>query len=739
MHATLRRSKRLWDALRRYGGAAEYLGQGFPESRTDSHPEPTTRFGVLRARGAGLSGRSTWGVIALTGACGVGLAGSSAVFAGVMPNSSRPALTPHQRSLGTLVAPPSAWRAQRPWRGHPHSSLAGGPRGHAATFSPIAKGDIVASLADGSVNEYTPAGTFVQTLISNANVPTGSAFDGAGNLYVTEFGGNDILKVDGQTGAVSVFSNDQILGDGTGFNSPESIAFGPGYTRMYVSDANRLGVGGGIHVIDTASGKGVGFYPLPSSVGSEGVGESDWLAFDQAGSLYMTNENAAQGVMKVDQATGDVVQPSFISNLPDIGYATSFDRNGDLWVSDTSSILEYDASGTLLRTITNPSFNTVFAAVFNPPFDTVYAGDLGNGNIYAYDLSGNLQQTFNLGSGIDGLSVAGTVITPPPVGEYAALGDSYSAGEGLAPYLPGSHTPSPNDQCDRSNSAYGPLFNADVLKEKLVFAACSGATTWDILHSHNGHNHLGYYPEPSQLSQLSAKDNVVTLTIGGDDAGFIDIAKACVWVDIYGVPEGMPGKGCSTTDTTLISGVDARLRELGGAHLGVKTSPPSVPVIPLETVLKEIHAKAPNAHVYILGYPKPFGNVFDSHGNCQVGMARVVHTRLSYPLKVSQPDANWIDRVVGRLNRKVDRATTAANTASGTVFATAIDPTPFFGHHRYCDQNNDVWLGRVFVKLKVSLAGNVTVEDMARSSAHPTTSGQNLGYEAALVAAFPNG
>ena len=270
----------------------------------------------------------------------------------------------------------------------------------------------MASLANGQVNEYSPSGALVQTLIPNANVPTGSAFDGAGNLYVTEFAGNDILKVDGATGAVSVFSSNAILGDGTTFDSPESIAFGPGYTRMYVSDANRFGSNGGIHVIDTATGKGVGFLPLPSSSGSEGTGESDWLAFSQSATLYMTNESPTQGVMQVDQATGDIQQPSFVPNLPDIGYAMSFDRNGDLWLSDTSKILEYGPTGTLLRTITNPSFSTVFSAVFDPPFDTIYAGDLSNGNIYTYDLSGNLTNTFSVGSGVDGLSVAGTVIVP---------------------------------------------------------------------------------------------------------------------------------------------------------------------------------------------------------------------------------------------------------------------------------------------------------------------------------------
>lgn len=265
------------------------------------------------------------------------------------------------------------------------------------------------------MNEYGPSGTLIQTLIPNASTPTGSAFDGAGNLYVTEFSGNDILKVDASTGAVSVFSNDSILGDGTSFDSPESIAFGPGYKQMYVSDANRDGANGGIHVIDTATGKGVGFLPLPSSAGSDGTGESDWLAFDHAGTLFMTNENRSQGIMQVNISSGDIVQPSLVADLPNYGYALSFDAAGNMWLSDTSSILEYDPSGKLINTITNPNFQTVFAAVFNPPYNTVYAGDLSSGNIFTYDLHGNLLNTFNVGSGVDGLSVAGTVIAPGPL------------------------------------------------------------------------------------------------------------------------------------------------------------------------------------------------------------------------------------------------------------------------------------------------------------------------------------
>jgi hypothetical protein len=292
---------------------------------------------------------------------------------------------------------------------------------HAATT--ITSGDIIASQYTlDQVNEYTPTGTLVQTLMSAANglqLPAGSAVDASGNLYVTDFNGNQILKRDATTGAVSVFSNNTILGNGHVFNSPESVAFNADFSRLYVSDANRNGPGGGINVLDAATGHGLAFFPLPSSFGSDGTGESDWLAFNASNVLFMTNESTTQGVMQVNQTTGDIVTPSLVSNLPNVGYALSFDKNGNLWLGDTNTILEYSSTGTLEKTITNSSFSTIFAAVFNPTGDQFFAGDLDTGRIFTYDLSGTLLNSFSAGGGISGLAVAGaklpnTADTTPP-------------------------------------------------------------------------------------------------------------------------------------------------------------------------------------------------------------------------------------------------------------------------------------------------------------------------------------
>lgn len=297
---------------------------------------------------------------------------------------------------------------------------ASGTESSGRAFKPIAKGDLILSVdnvngdpADGRVEEFTPNGALVQTLVSHSSEPTGSVFDAEGNLYVTEFGANDILRVDAVTGAVTTFSDNAILDDGTVYNSPESIAFGPD-GKMYVSDANRDGPGGGIHIVDPLTGKGLGFLPLPSSTGSMGKGESDWLAFNAAGDLYMTNENDAQGVMRVNLATGDVVQPSFIPNTPG-AYAISYDPHGNIWLASTAQISEYSPAGVPIRSILNENNGTLFAATFNPSGNVFFVTANNGPFVGAYDLNGNLLGSFNvpdanggfLFTGVGGVSVAG--------------------------------------------------------------------------------------------------------------------------------------------------------------------------------------------------------------------------------------------------------------------------------------------------------------------------------------------
>src|SRR5215469_17260323 len=91
---------------------------------------------------------------------------------------------------------------------------------------------------------------------------------------------------------------------------------------------------------------------------------------------------------------------------------------------------------------------------------------------------------------------------------YVALGDSYSSGTGTDDYY--------NDgtSCDRSPEGYPALWAAAHSAASFDLAACSGAKTTDVLSG--------------QLGGLSSATNLVTITIGGNDAGFSTVMEDCV-------------------------------------------------------------------------------------------------------------------------------------------------------------------------------------------------------------------
>ena len=85
------------------------------------------------------------------------------------------------------------------------------------------------------------------------------------------------------------------------------------------------------------------------------------------------------------------------------------------------------------------------------------------------------------------------------------------------PTAPGSApgiTFSASGNCERSTDAYPEKWAASHSPASFVSVACSGATTADVLSS--------------QVSALSAKTTLVSITIGGNDAGFSNVMETCV-------------------------------------------------------------------------------------------------------------------------------------------------------------------------------------------------------------------
>ena len=109
----------------------------------------------------------------------------------------------------------------------------------------------------------------------------------------------------------------------------------------------------------------------------------------------------------------------------------------------------------------------------------------------------------------------------PPVPSLAALGDSYSSGEGNPPFDAASGA------CHRSPQAWPRLLDTeDEAVDTVAHIACSGARIGALTSGISG--------EAAQLTQLGAVDpapDLVTLTIGGNDLGFAEILWDCIWLN----------------------------------------------------------------------------------------------------------------------------------------------------------------------------------------------------------------
>jgi lysophospholipase L1-like esterase len=158
---------------------------------------------------------------------------------------------------------------------------------------------------------------------------------------------------------------------------------------------------------------------------------------------------------------------------------------------------------------------------------------------------------------------------PPSEWNYVALGDSYSSGVGA---------PGQIGLCLRSPHSYPGLWKAANDPASYRSVACGGATT-DTLRS-------------SQLSALGSGTDLVTLTIGGNDAGFAPTVLTCL----------------VASDSACAAAV-ADAMATAAAELPAK----------LDATYREIRAHAPGAEVVVLGYPILFD---ESASQCVMSRAK---------------------------------------------------------------------------------------------------------------------
>ena len=162
-------------------------------------------------------------------------------------------------------------------------------------------------------------------------------------------------------------------------------------------------------------------------------------------------------------------------------------------------------------------------------------------------------------------------------GGYSALGDSYASGVGSGSYL------SSSGSCYQSTLAYPYLWQQANSPSSFDFEACSGATTSDVINN--------------QLSGLNSNTTEVSITVGGDDAGFSSTMKTCV-----------------------LDGTSACVSAVNAAQNFVDTQLAAR----LDAVYSAVSQAAPNAHVVVLGYPE----LYAVPGDCLFGISDTSRTAI---------------------------------------------------------------------------------------------------------------
>jgi lysophospholipase L1-like esterase len=207
---------------------------------------------------------------------------------------------------------------------------------------------------------------------------------------------------------------------------------------------------------------------------------------------------------------------------------------------------------------------------------------------------------------------------------YVALGDSYSSGTGAGSYDPGSGS------CNRSANAYPNLWAAANSPQSFKFAACSGATTSTVASG--------------QLGSLSSSTTLVSISVGGNDAGFADVMQTCVL------------QSTSTCQSAVTQAENFMRNTLPGR---------------LDSLYSQIRAKSPSARVVVLGYPRLYKIV-----NVCVGLSNTKRTALNGA-------ADTLDGVIG--------------SAAGRAGFTWSDVRDEFSGHELC--SGDDWLNAVTIPI----------------------------------------
>ena len=294
-------------------------------------------------------------------------------------------------------------------------------------------------------------------------------------------------------------------------------------------------------------------------------------------------------------------------------------------------------------------------------------------------------------------SVGRSPIIKTVTGTYVALGDSYSAGQGLGPFEPSSI---PNG-CNRSPKfAYPELLAFSGHRESLTFDACSGAIVDDVLHANNrGRPHIAAQVTDAVHSGVG----LVTITISGNDMIFAAILKKCyLAADCLG--DQFPPAGTQTYERIPVG------------TLGTQWAPAAIIAAGNRdlALFKRLRKDFPGARIVVIGYPHLFAGPASRAGYLPTFCNSLLR-------RYSLAERLRLRHLEDQFNARIYEAAVVA----GVEF---VSPNAAWSNHEPCGV-----AGQLLNSFKPYLAFPVPIDG---GSFHPNRSGQRV--LAAVVTCYLN-